>query len=484
MRAALCSFIVASLLGVLSSTSRAGGVAASLDVASVRGQCEIALEREQRHDSGVSSRELCHKAFLQGETAEDLHNEAVSMLAPDANPSLDDLAVVTLFGEAATRKAPREPWGYLVRCEIARRLGSVDGLDACRADLRRFAPTHPAAQRELARAVVSTPLVVWLGRWLVLLALTGTLAYAMSRRRRWRAGRRRVGAGLSVVALACLVSAPWARPALAIETRDSLSSIPIDDANPEASIPSLEAQQHYPLEFGYLLQDLLARAADAWKKGDHARAARYYKALTLAAPNAAYGPGKWCEELETLGDFTQAIVACRTAITRSGSTAGDYARFVNVVLKSDKPLPPREHEEIDNVLTHLDEEGQKDGQELGVLPAQLRCEVGARYHDVPELEACTARLVKVAPNDKKTILFQWTLALERHDAAAAETFIDQARHAGMPPEGLTRMEKATSDLGRRRMGRFLVAGLAVVMLVLAARSGLRWLATRRLASNV
>ena len=121
--------------------TRAAGAAAALDVAPVRGGCSVAIEREHRHEPGVSSRELCHKAFVLGGTAEDLRNEATSMLAPNANTSLEDLAIAVLDSEAAAHAAPREPWGALVHCEIARRLGSVDGLEACRKDLARIAPT-------------------------------------------------------------------------------------------------------------------------------------------------------------------------------------------------------------------------------------------------------------------------------------------------------------------------------------------------------
>jgi tetratricopeptide (TPR) repeat protein len=457
--------------------ARAQSEAGPNDPVAARGACSVAIEREQQLEPGISSRELCRKAFDLGSTAEDLANKALSLIAPNEHPTTDELATVALLSEGATRKSPNEPWGFLVRCEMARRAGSAAELAACREDLLRVAPTHPATLRELARAPVRTSPIVWIFRWLVLLMFTGTIAHAFARRRVRRVGGRAATGATGAAVVCCLLSLLTARPAAAVAPMQDLSNIPINDADPEKSIPTLEQQQKDPLEFGYLLQDFLERALAAWKKGDHARAARYYKALTIAAPHAAYGPGKWCQELEALGDFEQAIIACRTAITRGGSTAEDYERFVNVVLKSDKPLPPLEHKELDNVLNHLDQEKA----DLGTMPALLRCQVGAHYHDVAELETCTARLAKLAPKDQKTILYQWSLAIEKHDSSTANELIRRARDAGMPAAGLVRMEKATSELTRQRMGRLVLVGISLVMLVLASRTWLRRAASRRVA---
>jgi hypothetical protein len=445
-----------------------------------RGACEAALALEQSgHPPEVSSRASCHSAFIVDGSPEDMRNEVASLLAPGARPSLDDLAVATLIAEAAVRKASNQPWGYLARCDIARRLGNADVLETCLADLRRVAPDHPATAR--ARAFASEPASfgIHLVRVLLLLALLGTLADALLRRERLsRRPRPPVPAKPVVLLLAVcsLLSTAGAGVARAEPTagRDQLSDFKIDDADPEAGIPTVEAQNSKPLEFGYYLQDLAAKAEKAGKAGDHAKEARYYRALTAAAPLASFGPRKLCDALEAAGDLPNAIVACRTAITRQGSTAGDYLHFVRLVLATKGPLEPAEREELNVVIAHLDGEAQ-----LGALPTMFRCEVALRFQDTPGLAACTGTLSRIAPDDPKTVSFQWALALQEHDRSKALQLLDRARSMGMAKDGVAKMERATRQMTQRLVGRFtllaLGAGLAAALLAL----GFRHLAQRR-----
>ena len=73
----------------------------------------------------ASSRLPCHSALLYGAQSEDLRNEVASLLAPARNVSLDDLAAASMLADAALRKDASQPWGYLARCDIARRIGSA-----------------------------------------------------------------------------------------------------------------------------------------------------------------------------------------------------------------------------------------------------------------------------------------------------------------------------------------------------------------------
>jgi hypothetical protein len=126
----------------------------------------------------------------------------------------------------------------------------------------------------------------------------------------------------------------------ATATKDHLSDLKIDDADPEASVPGPEEAAREPLQYGYLLQDLAGKGEAASKRGNHAAAARYYAALAKAAPTVAFPPRQMCVELEAAGDIPKAIQACRSAVARLGSTAGDYSHFVSLVVNSKGPLPP------------------------------------------------------------------------------------------------------------------------------------------------
>jgi hypothetical protein len=323
---------------------------------------------------------------------------------------------------------------------------------------------------------------VWLARVAFGLVLLGTLAHA-ARRRVARAGAA-ARPVLAVFVFAVAALAPGAAAADEAEAMTppqrqlgpsgDLSRFKIDDANPEASVPTPEARAKGPLQFGYFIQDLTVRAESATKRGDHAAAARYYAALAKAAPDVALPPRKLCESLEAAGDVASAIKACRSAVTRGGSQVGDFTRFVGLVLAQPDPLPAGEKAELDAVLSHL-----AGNASVGAQLAVLRCEVALRFHDAAALEACTAELEKTAPQDPKTVSFAWALAMDRRDAAGAREAIDRARSLGMPKDGVATMERATSRMSRIRVVRIALLFVGVVALMLAAVRALRRAAERR-----
>jgi hypothetical protein len=472
-----------------------------------RGACEVAMALEAKGSTKISSRGSCYRAFLFGGSAEDLRNEVASSLAPRQHPALDDLAGVSLMSEAATRKSPDLPWGYLARCDIARRLGSADVLEACLTDLKKVAPSHVATQLALATPGERVSLGRWALRWLLLLIAFGTPAHALIRRRRLQQRRAPMAEAraAAIVVAACsllfaqpLRAAPIAAAAPAAPTapaaaavggdgangrpkevrKDHLGNFKIDDANPEASVPALEVQQKSPLQFGYLIQDLATRAELAIKRGDHAAAARYFKAISKATPKAAYGPRKLCEELEVAGDVATAIKACRTALTLEGSTAGDYGRFVHVVLATRGPLPDLEHKELDAVVAHLGKEPN-----MATATAALRCQVALRFEDTAALRSCTEELEKADGKNPQTVSFAWALAVQTRNKAAAQKLIERGRELGMSDDSLAMMEQATARMERKRFAHLilLVAGGAVALVLLGV--GLRWLARRRASGS-
>src|SRR4029078_11026008 len=68
----------------------------------------------------------------------------------------------------------------------------------------------------------------------------------------------------------------------------------INDADHESSIPDDKTKNANPLEFGYLLQDLLVRAEDAKKEKDYQAVIRYDRAIAKGVPDRAKGWGKLC----------------------------------------------------------------------------------------------------------------------------------------------------------------------------------------------
>ena len=470
-RGTLIAFVAGvSVAQLLARPARAEGPTQKM----ARQACEEALEAEEKAPGAPSSRAACYASRDLGTVPEDFRNKVASLMSPRAQPSLDDLVLSALNADAAVHKLGGDTWwGYLARCDIARRLGNADLMEACLADLKRVAPAEAATKRALAYTAESASVPVWILRVLLSLGLLGTLLHALLERRKkvrpaLSGSRHLSGVALGMIALVA-VHAGVARaetppqadlsetaPNPNTPPKGDLSEYKIDDADPLGSLPKDDVLYKNPLQLGYLIQDLLDKADHAAKAGDHAAEARYYRALTKVAPGESYAPRKLCEAYEATGDIPNAILACRTLLARPGTTVNDSLHFIDLVLSTKGPLPAGEREELDTVIKHLTSEVQ-----LGAVATMLRCEVALRFRDFAALETCTNELAIKAPKDPKTISFQWAVAIEKHDRGEALALIDRARGAGMTADGLARMERATRAMTLRRLG--MLAFLLVVM---------------------
>jgi hypothetical protein len=481
----------------------------------LRDSCRVELALERGGASKATSRNACRNALRNGGSAEDLRNEVASLMSPPRRPSLDELVMASAMAEAATKKASDEPWGYLARCDIARRLGSADVMEACLSDLKSHQPLvstpETVAQRSAALAMAGAPVSL---RWrilmgLLLLVAVGTLVHAWIGRQR-RGGYPRPAASEVVagaILVLCALSAAFggvARAATPGTDQDSsgaellsgapkadsadgktpgrpvkrnLSNFTINDDDPVASVPDAKTLAKGPLQYGYLIQDLAGKADEAVRHGDHAAAARYYAALSKVAPSSAYAPRKLCDQLEAAGDVAKALMACRTAIALQGSTAQDFVHFVSLALNQRRELSGAERKELEAVVSHVAADPAS-----GPVGPMLRCEVALKFEDTKTLEACTADLAKLAPADPRTITFQWALAVQKQQNAVALQFIEKARKAGLNTASVASMERATHKMWMRRIGGIVVIVLGAGVLGFLLAFALRRLGSRRQVS--
>jgi hypothetical protein len=251
-----------------------------------------------------------------------------------------------------------------------------------------------------------------------------------------QANNRGIAAALTVCGM---VLAPFAT-ALAALTPLS-SEFRIDDANPEASVPGPAARNAKPLEFGYFIQDLLSFAESAARSGDHVAEARYYRAFTRAVPDSAVGFSRLCESLAAADRRDDATVACRAALGLHGATVKDHVRFVELVLSKHGQLSLEEIEDLKQVVAHL-----RSNPETAVAGHHLQCQLGVRIESIPLLEECTKALAVIAPEDPKTITFEWALAVRKGDPSGGRREIARARALGMNADQLARMERLTAQL--------------------------------------
>ena len=240
---------------------------------------------------------------------------------------------------------------------------------------------------------------------------------------------------------------------------------PIDDVEPESSVPTPAARDANPIEFAHHLQELIERASLASAAGDHQRAARYYSALAKAVPDRATAFGKLCASLEAAGRIEEARAACSRALGLTGVTVEDFTRFVRLTLATPGKLSDAEVADVAGALQHLESQPGANA-----VSHHLSCELAVRVHDDKRLAACSSALKALAPGDPKTLYFQWTLAIRRGDQWQAERILEEARAAGLAAPALARMNEATAALSSTNSwGRPLLAGLAA-----AALAGLAW----------
>ena len=234
----------------------------------------------------------------------------------------------------------------------------------------------------------------------------------------------------------------------------------INDANPEADVPTSKQRIGNPLEFGYYLQDILARAEAATKRNDLDGAIKYYRALSAAVPEQATGWSLLCETYQKAGDRERALRACRYALQRRDVELKDYHRTVDLILARPGDLTAEERAELKALLAHLDTQA-----DLAVQTAHLRCQVAIKTNDTGAMQACTAVLAKAAPNDPKTIVFQWSFAVMRGDRSEAAALLARAEKAGVAPESIERMSRVETPARRFTRGLGVAVASAAALLL-------------------
>jgi hypothetical protein len=228
-----------------------------------------------------------------------------------------------------------------------------------------------------------------------------------------------------------------------LKAGDLSSKYSVDEGDPEASLPTAEQAMKNPLEMGYLMMDLIARAEAASQRGDHAAAVRYYRAVAKAVPDRAVSFSKLCRAYKELGEVGNAIQACKEALGKGGVTVEDHASFVRLMLAKEEALTQAELDEVEAVILHLEEQL---ASEQRLLPAQLRCELATRVEDAARLKACVSTMQKLAPADPRTFTYRWALALQERDSAVTRKLIEEGQRAGLPAQALAQMEQKSIAL--------------------------------------
>lgn len=216
------------------------------------------------------------------------------------------------------------------------------------------------------------------------------------------------------------------------------SSMTINDADPESSVPDPALAAKAPLDMGYLMMELSDRAEAAKQKKDYAQAAKYYRAIAKAVPDRAVAFSKACEAHEAAGQKDEAYEMCRAALGRAGVKADDLVRFVHVALNKGGALSGADVADIDSVIEQL--RTGSTTRQGNLIADELDCELSLRLHDVKRARACVASLKKHGGVEAQVVAYEWALAVMEQDARGAEDIVERAKKMGLPKGVVDSME--------------------------------------------
>ncbi|MDP8999680.1 MAG: hypothetical protein M3O46_06170 [Myxococcota bacterium] len=437
-----------------------------------RRQCE-ALTVLGRRAEAV---EACRDAIQQAPIPLNTRAAVRASLAGTEPLSAADLAHALQLAAIERHRRPEEAWGYAALCDVGDRIGDEAMLRYCLGELLRIAPNDPTTRRVLDE--LNAPW--WMAAaWVVIaFAILGTIVHAI-----WHVvgrTRRRVHTaamiGFMVFAGALSTAPARAESTPASPAEDEHPPAPalhknpgdigdwkINEEFPDSEIPGEGARNRNPLQFGYWLQDVTARALKASNAGDHETAIKFFKALAKAVPDRAIAFGKLCTEYAAIGQRDNAIVACSEALLREGVLLGDYAQYVHVVLDKSGPLNDKEIAALTDVVKHV----RDDPNGGDAAAVEIECDIGVKMRDASRLQQCTYAMSARAPNAAKTLTYEWSLAMVQGRYEEAERLIQLANEGSMRPDGLAQMERETArERSRHRMA--LVFGGASALLLIAA----------------
>jgi tetratricopeptide (TPR) repeat protein len=460
------------------------GIALDLDGSLFwRRDCEALTALGRRKEAN----DTCVRAFQLARSNENMRATVRALVDGPSPPTPNELKNALLVTQGGKRlDGQPDVTSMAALCDIASSLGDGIMLQTCVNALDRLAPDDVEARR--GRALLDgtcPPWRFWFGWGAIVAAAIGTAIHSFRTRRTRRASQGALAASLALGVLTFGTSAraddpPPGEPpaafmgAMTPVQEGFMSKWPVDDQDPEGHIPPEADRDADPIQFGYWLQDVALKGEHAAKRGDHEAAAKYYATLARAVPDRAIGYTKMCDELEAAGHIEKAINVCGTALLHEGLLAKDYVHYVRLVLSRPGPVSDAQAKTLAAVITHM-----KEDPADADLANDLECQVGVRLANTTMLHECTQALAAKAPNDTKTITYEWSLAIQEGKFADAEKLIEQAKAMKLEPKGLDSMQKATALAQSQRQKRVIWGVLAVVLFAGAVGVGIWNLLSRR-----
>jgi hypothetical protein len=294
------------------------------------------------------------------------------------------------------------------------------------------------------------------------------------------------------------------------------------------------------MEFGYFLQDLIARGNTAYSAENWNDAIKYYEAMAKAVPDAATSFSHLCVAYAKVEKLEAAAANCEKATTLQGAKVFDHLRFLDLTLrkseltpqdieaveaslkqlrehvaKNPPPLPgehatnpPQMREEeaslIAGVRDEIRKRRQADGQPQmqeatpkkeaideeekhpsAYLPVEIElrnCKFSALIGDDQRLSSCITALREFKVNERLVLPFSWAQALLHKDESQADKLLKEAGELGVSSSALRTMQDE-QDKVFPHFKRYLRWGAVGLIGTIALLAGLCAIRRRSSASN-
>jgi tetratricopeptide (TPR) repeat protein len=410
-----------------------------------RRQCE-ALATLRQPAAAIAA---CHHAMTStGRGPGDMLATVHTLLKATSAPTPAQLYEATMLTQTLMRLVANQAFPYVAQCEIAEQQQDWVVVEKCAAQIQQFAPDSKYSRRFQRVARENRPSWFnWTAWHAILAAAAFTLLHALGVSLLTMRNRAKALAPILLISIvgSTIPTPAIAQPIVAPKTEpkqpEALSTWRLNDTDPESSVPTPEQRDSNPLNYGYFIMDVTARAEKAVQRGDHQAAVKYFRALAKAVPNRSIAFTKLCISYQAMGDLKDALESCQTALGREGVTDQDYLRYAQLVVEQKPDFGKGDIADLDAIVQHL-----RSNLPSNSTADEIECDLGLKVKDRARLERCTHNLATLKPNDQKTLSYQWSLAVMRRDYATANMLLTQLKKTAANPEAIRKMDEITRSV--------------------------------------
>jgi hypothetical protein len=224
------------------------------------------------------------------------------------------------------------------------------------------------------------------------------------------------------------------------EREINLEHFEVNEQDPESNLPTPDEAAGRPVAFAKMIMRITELADEARSRGDYAQAVKLDRALVRFGSDKALPFSTLCSDYGKLGKRDEAVKSCAVALEKQGVRTEDFSQFIGLVLSRPEGLDPIEVEDAKAAIEHL-----KSAEASRLAGYQLQCQLSVIAKDDAALEECSAQLMRLAPQDRKSVGAAWSVAMKKGDFERARQLLAGAEAAGLSDAELAEMGELTDQ---------------------------------------